>query len=200
VKLQPALVREQEYRIYSDNAVATVGSGGKRVRGSEQVELNQGAAQGNHKRVRLDPRAIDRGIPNDQIEITALQKIPVARRRLIRARLVDDAPMDTSEIRLRSFALAVVGMLCATVIGFVSEIRPLNPNSPDYGYDEALGTQTSSLSSASFLSNSDDDGAAIPGASKDGLDRLGVSAIVAHVAASSAAKLHAKAIGGNHVE
>ena len=107
---------------------------------------------------------------------------------------------DTSEIRLRSFALAFVGMLCATVIGFVSEIRPLNPNSPDYGYDKALGTQTSSLSSASFLSNCDDDGAAIAGASTDGLDRLGVSAIVAHVAASSTAKLHAKAIGGNHVE
>ena len=40
----------------------------RRHRGSEQVELNQGAAQGNHKRVRLYPRAIDRGIPNDQIE------------------------------------------------------------------------------------------------------------------------------------
>ena len=107
---------------------------------------------------------------------------------------------DTSEIRLRSFALAFVGMLCATVIGFVSEIRPLNPNSPNYGYDKALETQTSSLSSASFLSNCDDDGAAIAGASKDGLDRLGVSAIVAHVAPSSTAKLHTQAIGGHGVE
>jgi hypothetical protein len=107
------------------------------------------------------------------------------------------ATLDTSEIRLRSFALPFVGVLCAIVIGFLSEIRPLNPNSPDYGYDKALGTQTSS---ASFMSNCDDDGAAIAGASKDGLDRLGVRAIVAHVAASSTAELHAKAIRGNHVE
>jgi hypothetical protein len=38
------------------------------VSGAEQVELNQGAAQRNHKGVRLDLRAIDRGIPNRQIE------------------------------------------------------------------------------------------------------------------------------------
>jgi hypothetical protein len=107
---------------------------------------------------------------------------------------------DTSENRVRSFALAFVGLLCAMVIGFVSEIRPLEPDSPDYGYDEALETETSSLSSANFLSNCSDDGPTIAGASKDGLDRLGVSVIVAHAAASPTAKLHAKAIGGNHVE
>src|SRR5271166_4000564 len=33
----------------------------------EQAELSQGAAQENHKRVRLDLRAIDRGIPSHQI-------------------------------------------------------------------------------------------------------------------------------------
>ena len=33
----------------------------------------------------------------------------------------------------------VVGLLlCATVIGLVSEIRPLKSDSPYYGYDEAL--------------------------------------------------------------
>jgi len=35
---------------------------------ANRVELNQGAAQRNHIGVRLDPRAIDRGIPNRQIE------------------------------------------------------------------------------------------------------------------------------------
>jgi non-ribosomal peptide synthetase component F len=37
------------------------------VSGTEKVELNQGAAQRNHIGVRLDPRAIDRGIQNHQI-------------------------------------------------------------------------------------------------------------------------------------
>src|SRR5215211_6627193 len=37
-----------------------------------RVELNQGAAQRNHIGVRLDPRAIDRGIPNHQIELTRI--------------------------------------------------------------------------------------------------------------------------------
>jgi hypothetical protein len=64
-------------------------------------------------------------------------------------------------------------MLCATVIELVSEIRSLKPHSPDYGYDEALGTETSFLSSANFLSNCSDDGPATAGASKDGLDSLG---------------------------
>jgi hypothetical protein len=111
-----------------------------------------------------------------------------------------DAPSNRSDVRVRPFALAFVGLLRATVIGFVSEIRPLEPDSPDNGYDEALGTETSSMSSANFLSNCSDDGPTIAGASKDGLDRLGVSAIAAHAAASPTAKLHAKAIGAHHVE
>jgi hypothetical protein len=111
-----------------------------------------------------------------------------------------DAPSTRSDVRVRSFALAFVGLLCATVIGFVSEIRPLKPDSADYGYDEALGTETSTLSSANLLSNCSDDSPTIAGASKDGLDRLGVSAISAHATASPTTKLHAKAIGGNHVE
>lgn len=36
--------------------------------------------------------------------------------------------------------------------------------------------------------------------SKTGSDRLGISVIVMHDAASSAATLHAKATGGTHVE
>jgi len=97
------------------------------------------------------------------------------------------APSVQSDARVRSFALAFVGLLCATVIGFVSEIRPLKPDSPDYGYDEALGTVASSLSSANFLSNCADDSPAIARASKDGLDKLRVSAIAARAAASSTA-------------
>jgi hypothetical protein len=37
------------------------------VPATEQVELNQGAADRDHKRVRLDPRPIERGTPNHQI-------------------------------------------------------------------------------------------------------------------------------------
>ena len=44
-----------------------------------------------------------------------------------------------------SFVLAFVGMLCATFIGFESEMRPLAPDLPDRGYDEALETQTYSV-------------------------------------------------------
>jgi hypothetical protein len=98
-----------------------------------------------------------------------------------------------------SFALAFVVLLCATVIGFVSEIRPLNPDSPDYGYDEALGTETSSLSSATFVSSGSCDSASSAGASKDGLDGLGVSAIAARRRGANG-QLHAKAIGGNRAE
>jgi hypothetical protein len=98
-----------------------------------------------------------------------------------------DAPSNRWDVRVRSFALAFVGLLCAMVIGFVSEIHPLNPDSPDYGYDEALGTQTSSLSSATFVPNRSCDSAATTGASKDGLDRLGASAIAAHAAEAGTA-------------
>ncbi|MBV8670581.1 MAG: hypothetical protein JO098_02355 [Candidatus Eremiobacteraeota bacterium] len=98
-----------------------------------------------------------------------------------------DAPSNRWDVRVRSFALAFVGLLCAMVIGFVSEIRPLRPDSPDYGYDEALGTETSSLSSANLLSNCSDDGLATAARSEDGLDKLGAGAIAAHAAASPTA-------------
>ena len=92
-----------------------------------------------------------------------------------------------SGVRVRSFALALIGLLCATVISFVSEIRSLKQHSSNYGYDEVLGTESSSLSSANFLSNCSDDSRATARASKDGLDGLGVSAITAHAAASPTA-------------
>jgi hypothetical protein len=98
-----------------------------------------------------------------------------------------DAPSLQSGVRVRSFALAFIGVLCATVISFVSEIRSLKQHSSNYGYDEALGTESSSLSSANFLSNCSDDSRATARASKDGLDGLGVSAIAAHAAASPTA-------------
>ena len=46
-----------------------------------------------------------------------------------------------------SFVLAFVGMLSATFIGFVSEMRRLAPDLPDRGYDEALVTQAYSVPS-----------------------------------------------------
>jgi hypothetical protein len=98
------------------------------------------------------------------------------------ARLPSTTP-DTSEIRLRSFVLAFVGMLCATVIGFVSEIRPLSPNSPDYGYEEARATEISSLSSATLLTNCSDYSPSTAETFKNRSDRLGVSAIAAPAAA-----------------
>jgi hypothetical protein len=98
-----------------------------------------------------------------------------------------DAPSLQSDVRVRSFALAFVGMLCATVIAFVSEIGSLRQHSPNYGYDEALGTDTYSLSRANFLSNCSDDSRATARASKNGLDGLGVSTIAAHAAASPTA-------------
>ncbi len=67
------------------------------------------------------------------------------------------------------------------MIGFVSEIRPLEADSPDYGYDEALGTQSASMSSASAPSCSDDCPVAV-GMSEDGSNRLGASAIAADAA------------------
>src|SRR5215471_6806069 len=53
-----------------------------------------------------------------------------------------DPPWVQTDVRVKSFVLAFVSMLCTTVIGFVPEIRPLKSDSPDYGYDEALGTET----------------------------------------------------------
>jgi hypothetical protein len=93
-------------------------------------------------------------------------------------------PSNQSDVYLRLFALALIGLLCATVIGFVSEIRPLKPDSPDYGYDEAFGTVTSSLPSANVMSNCSADSLAMAGASKDGLDTLTAGAIAANAATS----------------
>ncbi len=116
------------------------------------------------------------------------------------AKLPSDTPSNRSGVRVRSFMLAFVGMLCATFIGFVSEIRPLNPYSPDHGYDEALGTQTFSLSSANFSANGSDEGTATFGGAKGGRERLGVRATVGCVDASSTANFHIKTIGGDHVD
>lgn len=89
---------------------------------------------------------------------------------------------DTSEIRLRLFALGFVGLLCAMTIGFIFALRLLVPNSVDYGYDERVGTGSLSASRAGRMSDCLGDNAAIAGASRDGLDRVGVSAIAAHAA------------------
>jgi hypothetical protein len=105
------------------------------------------------------------------------------------ASILSDAPT-------RSFGLAFAGLLCATVIGLASEIRPLKPDSPDYGYDEALGAETSSLSGASFLSCSVD-GPATAGASVGGFDRRGARAIGAQASASPTSQLRVEGIGGD---
>ena len=83
---------------------------------------------------------------------------------------------------MKSFALPFVSMLCATVIGLVSEIRPLNSDSPDYGYDEALGTETSFLSRARLQSNCSGASQGTAEASNGGSDRLRISAMAAHAA------------------
>ena len=57
---------------------------------------------------------------------------------------------DMSEIPARSFMLGFAGLLFVTVAGFVCALKTSISTSADYGYDEALGTQTSSLSSAVF--------------------------------------------------
>ena len=104
------------------------------------------------------------------------------------------------ELPARSFMLGFVGLLFVTVIGFVSATQALISTPADYGYDEALGTQSSSLSSLNFSSNCSDDDPTIAGVSKDGSEKLEASAIVAPGAGSSAANLHPRANEGNHVE
>jgi hypothetical protein len=54
---------------------------------------------------------------------------------------------------VKLLALAFIGLLCATLIGFVSGIRPLKRDLPDFGYDESLGIESSSLSSVNFRLN-----------------------------------------------
>ena len=94
-----------------------------------------------------------------------------------------DSPWVQADARVKPFALAFVSMLCATVIGFVSEIRPLKSASPDYGYDEALGTETSFLSRARLQSNCSRASQGAVEASNGGSDRLRISAMAAHAAA-----------------
>ena len=107
---------------------------------------------------------------------------------------------DMSEIPARSFVLGFAGLLFVTVAGFVCALKTSISTSADYGYDEALGTQTSSLSSAGFLANCSDDGPTIADASKDGSEKPWANAFVTDGAGSSTANVHARATGGHHVE
>jgi hypothetical protein len=104
------------------------------------------------------------------------------------------------EFPARSFMLGFTGLLFLTVVGFVSATQALTSTSADYGYDEALGTQSSSLSGLNFSSNCSDNDTTIAGVSKDGSEKLEASAIAAPGAGSSAANLRARAPGDNHVE
>ncbi len=117
----------------------------------------------------------------------------------VRAPRQERPSSDRSDVRIGSFVLASIGMLCAAFLGFVSEIRPLDPNSPDRGYDEALGNRTLSVSSANFPRDRCDEGAPIFGAAMGGRERTGVRATVGCVDAWTA-DLNAKPRGGNHVE
>jgi hypothetical protein len=47
-----------------------------------------------------------------------------------------------SQFLIKSSVLAFVGMLCAMVLGFVSEMRPLDADSAERGYDQSIGSQT----------------------------------------------------------
>jgi hypothetical protein len=96
-----------------------------------------------------------------------------------------------------SLVLTFLGMLFAGFIGFVSEIRPPDPNLLDRGYDEALGTRTFSHSSSTPL-NSLGKPAAIAGRSKYATDA--VRARVEYVDEPSRTSRQAKAIGGVHVD
>jgi hypothetical protein len=98
-------------------------------------------------------------------------------------------PSIQQDLWTRWLAFAFVGLLGAMVIGFVSEIRPLKLNSPDYGYDEALEAEASSLSSVNSPSDCSGDGPATAGASEGGFDRRGPSAIAGHAAVSPTASI-----------
>ena len=74
-------------------------------------------------------------------------------------------------------------------IGFVSEIRPLKSDLPDYGYDEALGIETSFLSRAMLQSNCSGESQGTAEASNGGSDRLRISAMAVHAAASPTASV-----------
>jgi hypothetical protein len=99
-----------------------------------------------------------------------------------------------------SFVLAFVGMLCATSIGFVSEMRPLAPDLPDRGYDEALVTQAYSVPSVTIPAKGSNGGASIAGGMRCGPTTPAIEAAVACVAASATTGLQPRTIGGDHVE
>ena len=99
-----------------------------------------------------------------------------------------------------SFVIAFVGMLCATFIGFVSEMRPLTPDLPDRGYDEALVTQAYSVPSLTIPAKGSDGGASIAGGMRCGPTTPAIEAAVACVAASATANLQSRTIGDDHVE
>ena len=99
-----------------------------------------------------------------------------------------------------SFALAFVCMLCATFIGFVSEMRPLAPDLPDRGYDEALVTQAYSVPSVTIPAKGSDGGASIAGGTRCGPTTPAIEAAVACVAALATTDLQPRTIGDDHVE
>jgi hypothetical protein len=99
-----------------------------------------------------------------------------------------------------SFVLAFVGMLCATFIGFVSEMRPLTPDLPDRGYDEALGTQTYSVPGVTIPTHGSDSGASIAAGLRCGPPTPAIKAAVACVAVSATANPQPRTIGDDHVE
>ena len=98
-----------------------------------------------------------------------------------------------------SFVIAFVGMLCATFIGFVSEMRPLAPDLPDRGYDEALETQTYPAPGITISAQGSDRGASITGV-RCGPTTPAIDAAVACVAAAATTDLQPRTIGGDHVE
>ena len=108
-----------------------------------------------------------------------------------------DGPSNRADAGMGSLVLTFLGMLFAGFIGFVSEIRPPDPNLLDRGYDEALGTRTFSHSSSTPL-NSLGKPAAIAGRSKYATDA--VRARVEYVDEPSRTSRQAKAIGGVHVD
>jgi hypothetical protein len=131
---------------------------------------------------------------------TQLERASAQRDRQVRAA---DAPLEApsirSDIRVGSFVLAFLVMLCATLIGFVSEVRPLSPDLPDRGYDEALGTQNHSVPSVTIPAKGSDNGAPVAEGSGGFRTTTTAETAVACVAASATPELHPKTIGGDHV-
>ena len=110
------------------------------------------------------------------------------------------APSSRLDGEIWPFVLALAAMLCATFIGFMSEIRPVDPNSSDHGYDETLGTRTAPPSGANFPIHSSHEDVAIFGEGRGGRDELGARATIGCVDMSSTAKSHSMTTGGEHVD